>query len=260
MKDLEVIVSGQSRYIDKLCTALSEANIIPVRCNPNALDIQMVYLTRQIPILLIEDCFDYRELTGKLCSHDRPPHIYIIEDSQNTKYPLSEQYPNIYRISTGKVYSEVINTIKFCSLDMYKSVCVCEADLSSQIKGNVHSALCELGFTTNYIGTIYLKKILEAICLQKLKTTDSMCKTVYSYIADEFGVTRASVERSIRTAIQKCWFNSGSSSHVRYFGLVYSNKNSTPTNREFIMILGDQLLCELKITEAEMKKELIKSV
>lgn len=64
---------------------------------------------------------------------------------------------------------------------------------------------------------------------------------IYPLVAEKFEVTTSSVERNIRTAINKNWERAGDEIKSDMFGLFSVNKQWKPTNSEFILIIADMI-------------------
>lgn len=248
MTKIKVLLCDKDENMKMISECLTRSDIDSIFCPPNPLDIQMTYLTEKPFAIMIESgAFNYNELIEKLLKIENPPHIYFIIDPF---HPFIErrkfEHPNVHYIENIYRNPEIADTLKLHALDIFKEGYICRKERNDIADELVHNALVDLCFTANYTGAAYLHKSLVALCVSELKRSDSMCKTIYPYIAEVFDVTPSSVERSIRTVIKRCWGNSSDAVHIKYFGFVFSNKRDVPTNREFIMILGDTLIREMK--------------
>lgn len=64
---------------------------------------------------------------------------------------------------------------------------------------------------------------------------------IYPQIAKSFNVSVASIERNIRTAINKSWERACDEIKSEMFGLFSVNKQWKPTNSEFILIIAGMI-------------------
>lgn len=241
--------------MNKLYTMFESSGITPLYCDTDPVDIQLTCLN-EIPFAIISEensyNYNYSELISKMLkNYKEPPYFYLLGE------PLSKpkwDFPKskfVVRVENKYRHKDIIDKVKLGAVDICKRDYLSNREVTEHVSDLVHTALTELCFTANYTGSAYLKCMLEALCLGKLKPSDSMCKIIYPYIAKEFGVTTSSVERSIRTVIKKCWGNSNDSAHSDYFGIAFSSKMEVPTNREFIMILGNALVRETEKYRSE---------
>lgn len=257
MRKIKVLMCGRTDNMKLISEALAVSDIDSIFCDENALDVQRLCLTEELfAIMIMEESFNYGELIEKLSEMENPIQIYIIQDPFS---PCSSQritLPNVHYIENMFKYPEIADMLKFRALEIFKECYITREKRAEMVEELVHEALTDLCFTANYIGTSYIHKALVALCMSELKSSDSMCHTIYPYIADDQTITVPSIERSIRTVIKRCWAISGDDVHVKYFGFVFSNKRGIPTNREFIMILADTLTRELHRRESALKLSL----
>ena len=71
---------------------------------------------------------------------------------------------------------------------------------------------------------------------------EKVCKI----LADQFGVTAASVERAIRHAIETSWARGSVEMIDCIFGYTVDDCKGKPTNSEFIALIADKIRLEYK--------------
>ena len=97
----------------------------------------------------------------------------------------------------------------------------------------------------NLKGYRYIRSgVLE--CLRDRTLLDSITKRLYPTIAERFATTPARVERAIRTAIENSWERADKSSIRSVLGYDNSFFSDRPTNSEFIAMLSDKILLQMK--------------
>ena len=75
---------------------------------------------------------------------------------------------------------------------------------------------------------------------------------LYPTVAKMFNTTSSRVERAIRHAIEVAWDRGDVDTLNSYFGYTIHNSRGKPTNSEFIAMIADKLMLELKKEKAEM--------
>ena len=245
MRDLKVLLTGKNENMNKLYNMFENSGITPLYCDADPVDIQLTCLN-EIPFAIVSEensyNYNYSELIGKMLkNYKEPPYFYLLGEpfaKPRWDFPKSKF---VVRVDNKYRHRDIVDKVKLGAVDICKRDYLSNCDISEHVSDLVHTALSELCFTANYAGTSYLKFMFESFCLDRLKASDSLCKVIYPYAAKEFNVTPSSVERSIRTVIRKCWAISDSKVHSDYFGVGFTSKTDVPTNREFIMILGNTL-------------------
>ena len=253
-KKIKVLLCGSEARMDPISEALGESDIESEKCRPNPLDIQSRCLTDDFFAVMFEyGSFDYRELAENLSKNSRPTQLYVLSDPFCPVPYEKSSSPNVHHIENIHSRAEIAKTLRMDALEIFRESYISRAEFCQTADDIVYKALDDLCFTANYIGTAYIRKSLTGLCMREIKRTDSMCKTVYPYIAMKFNVSSASVERSIRTAIKRCWNSSDESVRVEYFGFAFLNNRDIPTNREFMMILADKLIRDMKKLETRVR-------
>ncbi len=247
MVEMRALLCSKSENMRKLADMLTKNGVSVKVCPAEPLDILQECMTQPpFAVLIEEGAFEYRELVRKISEQSAITKVYILCDPFTPYFDIHSEYKDIYYIDNMYKHTDILAKLKYSAVDIVKKDYISRETLYQTADNIVHTALNELCFTANYTGSAYLQSSLVALCLSDLKHSDSMCKTIYPYIADQFDVSTASVERSIRTVIKRCWNNSSDEAHVKYFGFIYSKDRGVPTNREFIMILADSLIREMQ--------------
>ena len=102
----------------------------------------------------------------------------------------------------------------------------------------VGSYLYKLGVPSHLKGYNYLKYGI-ARCLSHSEELESVTKILYPGIAKKYNTTTGKVEHGIRHAIQKAWETEKNEEWESIFGKAYMNRNSKPTNSQFIATIAD---------------------
>lgn len=247
MVEMKALLCNKSENMRKLADMLTKNGVSVKVCPAEPLDILQECMTQPpFAVLIEEGAFEYRELVRKISAQSAITKVYILCDPFTPYFDIHSECNDIYYIDNMYKHTDILAKLKYSAVDIVKKDYISRETLYQTADNIVHTALNELCFTANYTGSAYLQSSLVALCLSDLKHSDSMCKTIYPYIADQFDVSTASVERSIRTVIKRCWNNSSDEAHVKYFGFIYSKNRGVPTNREFIMILADSLIREMQ--------------
>ncbi len=247
MVEMKALLCSESENMRKLADMLTKNGVSVKVCPAEPLDILQECMTQPpFAVLIEEGAFEYRELVRKISAQSAITKVYILCDPFTPYFDIHSECNDIYYIDNMYKHTDILAKLKYSAVDIVKKDYISRETLYQTADNIVHTALNELCFTANYTGSAYLQSSLVALCLSDLKHSDSMCKTIYPYIADQFDVSTASVERSIRTVIKRCWNNSSDEAHVKYFGFIYSKDRGVPTNREFIMILADSLIREMQ--------------
>jgi len=101
------------------------------------------------------------------------------------------------------------------------------------LKDRIYRELQNIGFSTNYIGTDYLVESLLLIA-EHPEESLPVSKVIYPTIAKKYHSDSSSVERAIRTSIERVWSNANLMTLSKYYPYEIENKNGRPSNGEFI--------------------------
>lgn len=114
-------------------------------------------------------------------------------------------------------------------------------DLMARVTGVIH----EIGVPAHIKGYQYLRSaIITAV--GKPSIINSVTKELYPIIAKEYHTTPSRVERAIRHAIEVAWDRGDLDTLQHWFGSTISISKGKPTNSEFIALVTDKLLLELR--------------
>ncbi len=122
----------------------------------------------------------------------------------------------------------------------------------------VADALNELCITPNYSGYAYIRDILTSFVIEK-KEHDFLCKSVYPDIAKRYGTSPGAVERSIRTVVRTSWKRADRTAVTKYLGAQFASGEQSPTNREFLCIVANNISAELEEYKRTLRTELLNS-
>ena len=100
-------------------------------------------------------------------------------------------------------------------------------------------ALRAIGMHPKYTGYGYGIAILE-ITQKSPEQVYRLNRGVYPRIMEQFGCTRAALDRNLRFAIERTWENGNQAMLSRLFGSF--GTNWIPTNTEFIRVMTDFIL------------------
>ncbi|MGN1201577.1 MAG: sporulation transcription factor Spo0A [Candidatus Caccovivens sp.] len=119
----------------------------------------------------------------------------------------------------------------------------CEEREQKLLNIKLSTMLMSVGIPANAQGYQYLRSAIILV-FQHPDYTNSITKQVYPIVAKQYNTTPASVERSIRHAIEIAW-NRGKIDKINgVFGIELFGKYDRPTNGELIALLANKLLLE----------------
>ena len=99
--------------------------------------------------------------------------------------------------------------------------------------------LDELGIQRKYMGYYLLIELMEILINQEMRIT-SFSKQVYPMIAEKYGKTACTIERNIRSLIEKNWcYDLMIKLNVYFVG------DKKPTCREFIYLVRNYILKQI---------------
>ena len=113
------------------------------------------------------------------------------------------------------------------------------------LKLRVTALLHELGVPAHIKGYQYLREAI-IIAVNNRDAIDSVTKILYPRVARAFLTTPSRVERAIRHAIEVAWDRGDLDTLQSFFGYTISGTRGKPTNSEFIALIADKLILELK--------------
>lgn len=99
--------------------------------------------------------------------------------------------------------------------------------------------LDELGIQRKYMGYYMLVELMEILINQEIRVT-SFSKQVYPAIAEKYGKTVCTIERNIRSLIEKNWCDD-----LMIKLNVYFVGDKKPTCREFIYLVKNYIVKQI---------------
>ena len=118
-------------------------------------------------------------------------------------------------------------------------------DHTSSLKNMVTSVIHEIGVPAHIKGYQYLREAIM-ITVEDMEVINAVTKVLYPAVAKRFGTTPSRVERAIRHAIEVAWDRGDVDVLNSYFGYTIHNLRGKPTNSEFIAMIADRLVLELR--------------
>ena len=116
---------------------------------------------------------------------------------------------------------------------------------NTAIETLVTNVIHEIGVPAHIKGYQYVRYAI-ILAVNNMDVINSITKTLYPMVAQEYGTTPSRVERAIRHAIEVAWDRGDLETLQKYFGYTVSNAKGKPTNSEFIALIADKLQLQLK--------------
>lgn len=107
-------------------------------------------------------------------------------------------------------------------------------NMSADVAGKIETVLRELGIRDHLTGYMYLCSAVR-ILLENQYAGRMFTKILYPQIAKLHNTVPASVERSIRHAIETGWLHCDYKTQEKYFGNQIDPDRAKPTNVQFIV-------------------------
>ncbi|MGN0601218.1 MAG: sporulation initiation factor Spo0A C-terminal domain-containing protein [Oscillospiraceae bacterium] len=250
MKSLtKILVCGTDSTFQYLAHQLEVAGYSAISVKANPLDIAFecfrskpsaIFFSSGIeqPVKLVENL--------RMCSHS--PLIFIIKSQKDI-------IPNktLEEISDGFFY-QPLDISYICKelsvkIDNKEEKAENSEIVNTRMHNHVSEILNKLCVTPNYNGYMYLREAIKMVVNEPVNSRGFSTK-IYPHIAEDFHVSPASVERNIRTAINKSWDKATVNIKTEMFGLFAANTQWRPTNSEYILIIADMINREY-ITSSE---------
>ncbi len=115
----------------------------------------------------------------------------------------------------------------------------------SAVETLVTGVIHEIGVPAHIKGYQYLRFAI-ILAVEDMDVINSITKTLYPRVAQEFGTTPSRVERAIRHAIEVAWDRGDLETLQKYFGFTVSAAKGKPTNSECIALIADKLQLQLR--------------
>lgn len=119
---------------------------------------------------------------------------------------------------------------------------ICESpDVETMVTEIIH----EIGIPAHIKGYQYLRHAIMLV-IDNLDIINSITKTLYPTVAQDFRTTASRVERAIRHAIEVAWDRGDTDVLNSIFGYTIATSKGKPTNSEFIAMIADRLRLQIK--------------
>ena len=119
---------------------------------------------------------------------------------------------------------------------------ICEnPDVETMVTEIIH----EIGIPAHIKGYQYLRHAIMLV-IDNLDIINSITKTLYPTVAEDFHTTASRVERAIRHAIEVAWDRGDIDVLNSIFGYTIATSKGKPTNSEFIAMIADRLRLQIK--------------
>ena len=119
---------------------------------------------------------------------------------------------------------------------------LCESpDVETMVTEMIH----EIGIPAHIKGYQYLRHAIMLV-IENLDIINSITKTLYPTVAQDFHTTSSRVERAIRHAIEVAWDRGDTDVLNSIFGYTIATSKGKPTNSEFIAMIADRLRLQIK--------------
>jgi two-component system response regulator (stage 0 sporulation protein A) len=119
---------------------------------------------------------------------------------------------------------------------------ICEnPDVETMVTEMIH----EIGIPAHIKGYQYLRHAIMLV-IDNLDVINSITKTLYPTVAQDFRTTSSRVERAIRHAIEVAWDRGDTEVLNSIFGYTIATSKGKPTNSEFIAMIADRLRLQIK--------------
>lgn len=131
---------------------------------------------------------------------------------------------------------------KRSSIGINKKYEICEKpDVETMVTEIIH----EIGIPAHIKGYQYLRHAIMLV-IENLDVINSITKTLYPTVAEDFHTTSSRVERAIRHAIEVAWDRGDTEVLNSIFGYTIATSKGKPTNSEFIAMIADRLRLQIK--------------
>ncbi len=242
-KSTKVLIGGNGSTFQYLSQQLSTAGYKTVEVSANPLDIQFESITSKPAAIFLNSSSDsIMMLIDNLKKIEHSPIIYVVQSPYEiVKNKKLEDIVNHYFDNPIDV-KHILEVLKE-DITKRDEISLSKSSYDKQIHNIVSETLNKLCVTPNYNGYMYLREAIKMSILEPVNSRGFSTR-IYPKIAADFGVTPASIERNIRTAIIKSWEKASLSDKTDIFGVFSANSQWHPTNSEFILIIADKITRE----------------
>ncbi len=116
---------------------------------------------------------------------------------------------------------------------------------SYDVETMVTEIIHEIGIPAHIKGYQYLRHAIMLV-IDNMDIINSITKTLYPTVAQDFKTTPSRVERAIRHAIEVAWDRGDTETLDSIFGYTIATSKGKPTNSEFIAMIADRLRLQIK--------------
>jgi two-component system response regulator (stage 0 sporulation protein A) len=141
----------------------------------------------------------------------------------------------------SKPYDELALVDHLLALATKRAVRLHAPGLEEMVTAIIH----EVGVPAHIKGYQYVREAIM-ITVEDMDAINSVTKVLYPEVAKRYATTPSRVERAIRHAIEVAWDRGDLETLQKYFGYTVSNAKGKPTNSEFIAMIADRLVLEMK--------------
>ncbi len=240
----KIFVCGKDSTSQYLSCQLNSVGYSTMNITSNPLDIAFECLREKPVSIFVNSTIEQPvRLIENLRKEKNGPLVFVIK-SQKDLIPNKK----LEELADGFYYQPLdINMIinELAEKSKNKKECALNKDLykdsyDKKLYNHISDILKNLCVTPNYNGYTYLREAIKIALNQPISSRGFSTK-IYPLIAEKFEVSSASIERNIRTAINKSWDRASTDIKADMFGLFAANKQWKPTNSEYILIIADMI-------------------
>lgn len=125
--------------------------------------------------------------------------------------------------------------------EMSQNALCCDMEKEFAVKAQIRSVLGELAMPCSMLGYTYTC-LAVWIAINDADSVSSVTKSIYPEISKEYKVSVTTIERNIRSAIDKAWRSADAVTSENILGVKHRL-----TNRQFIAAVADRVRKELKL-------------
>lgn len=241
----KIIIGGtESNSVKKLSQMLTDEGMQIIKTSSNSLEILFeVMENKPAAVLLTSETSQPEKLIEEILKISPKPIInfIILKDSLFQSAVKPDKNITVLKepLNAENVACSLVGQLGRSGTNIKNA-----AEYLSRLHNYVSNILSRLCITPNYNGFIYLREAIKMAVIEPVNTR-SFSKCVYPRISQEFHSSTASIERNIRTVIQKGWQRASLSDKADIFGTSAARSDWHPTNGEFILIIADKVNREL---------------
>ncbi len=240
--------AAETAALEKVFSYLEDITLLPaVHDGRAAVD---TILHHKVDILLL-DMF-LQQLDG-LCvieqvdrlAEDRRPLIFVMTDISDDRFLHRVRDRIIYCFVKPLQYELVQLRVLELSRTVYASAGAKEAKidlLDRQIAADVRA----IGVPAHLKGYYYLRDAIRIYALSNRPTEISITNDIYPMVAKMYNTRPTLVEHAIRNAIEIAWTRGNLDTIYEYFGYTVNDYKGKPSNREFVAMMAERALNDLK--------------